>query len=83
MGEFIKADGVACNTCAAKTLTNEGSICQPWKLGPSNNKRKGRHVIGRSHSSGTTLRPLLCPHPENKVSTTQSTQVLLKRLLRK
>lgn len=83
MVEAIKADGIACNTCAARTLTNEGPVCQPWKLGPSNNKKKGRHVIGRNHSTGTTLRPILCPHPESKVSTTHSAQVLLKKLLKK
>jgi hypothetical protein len=80
--ELIKADGIACTTCAAKTLTQEGSVCQPWKLGPSN-KRKHGFVYGRNHKSGTTLRPKLCPHPENKVSTAPSTQSLLTKLFKK
>ena len=79
------ADGSACLYCAAKTLTTEGAICQPWKLGASNNKNKRhkRNIFGRNHSTGTTMRPVNCPHPESKVSTSQGTQVMLKRLLKK
>lgn len=85
MGERVKADGPACATCAAKTLTDEGAICEPWKLGSSNNsnKKHGRQVLGRNHTSGTTMRPLLCPHPESQASTSQSPQLLLRKLLKK
>jgi len=85
MGERVRADGPACATCAAKTLSTEGAICEPWKLGPSNNsnRKHRRQVLGRNHTSGTTMRPLLCPHPESQVLTTPTTQVLLRRILKK
>lgn len=80
--ERVKADGIACVTCAAKTLTAEGSICEPWKLGQSNKKGKnGRFVMGRNHTKGTTMRPKLCPHPESIASTGPSAQVLLRKIL--
>lgn len=84
MVEHIKADGPACVTCAAKTLTAEGTICQPWRLGQKNrNYGKTKRRFGVSTGSGTAKRPLLCPHPESQISTTPNTQVLLRKILKK
>ncbi len=85
MAEKIKADGLACYFCAARTVVAMESICEPWKLGQSN-KVKGKHkrfVLGRNHTSGTTMRPNGCPHPESRVPTTENSQRLLKKLIRK
>lgn len=79
MAERVKADGTACNTCAAKTWSSEGYLCQPHKLGQSNGKR--RFVLGRMHAKGTTMRPQLCPHPESVVSTTSNAFVMLRKKL--
>jgi hypothetical protein len=86
MSERFLADGKACFTCAARTLLANGepSICQPSKLGQSN-KKEGKHrrfVIVRRHTTGTTMRPKDCPHPESKVATTSSTQSLLYKIVK-
>ena len=59
MHELIKADGIACFLCAARTFSTEGDICLSWKLGQSNlnNGKHKRFVFGRNQKSGTTLRP--------------------------
>jgi len=83
MAERTMADGIACRTCAARTLTNESDICEPWKLG-SSNKKKGQgksFVLGRNHYSGTTMRPINCPHPDSKTPTTQNAYVVLRKKL--
>lgn len=85
MAESIKADGLACFLCAARTVVARESICEPWKLGQSN-KANGKHkrfVFGRNHTSGTTMRPKDCPHPESKVLTTEDSRHKLKILFRK
>lgn len=85
MHELVKADDSACEHCAAKTRSFEGYVCVPWKLGTSN-KNKGKNhriVIGRTHKTGTTMRPKDCPHPESAVATTSNAQVMLKRILGK
>jgi len=81
MPDRINATHPACTTCAAKIASSEGFVCQPWRLGQSNNN--SRFVIGRKHSSGTTLRPSLCPHPENKVMITPTAGIVLRKLLNK
>ncbi len=83
MAETIRADRPACVTCAARTRSSDGFVCEPWKLGASNNKKKNRFVLGRNQHTGTTMRPMLCPHPESKVSSTPSTQVALRHVLGK
>lgn len=85
MIDLVKADGPACVLCAARTLTPHGSVCEVWKLGSSNNehRKNKRFVFGRNHKSGTTMRPILCPHPDHKVSTTPSVQSMMFKLLKK
>jgi hypothetical protein len=80
---LVMADSVACSFCAAKTPSSEGNICLPEKLGQSN-KTNGKHrrfVFGRSHKSGTTMRPKDCPHPDHKVSTQSSVQSMLYKIV--
>ena len=79
--EKVKADGIACATCAAKSFSLEGPICEPWKLGQGNTGRK--IVFGRTQRTGTTMRPILCPHRESKVATIRSTQAILREQLNK
>jgi hypothetical protein len=79
MPDRINATHQACTTCAAKTASSEGFICLPWRLGQSNNKH--RNIIGRNHHSGTTLRPILCPHPDNNVAESSSPHVMLRKFL--
>lgn len=83
MTELIKADNAACFSCAARSFTTDGYVCQPSRLGQSN-KIQGKHrrfVFGRNHTSGTTLRPSSCPHPENVVKTTSDAQIMLRKKL--
>ena len=54
------------------------SVC-PGDLDKATKKR--RNIIGRNHHSGTTLRPILCPHPENKVTISPNAHVALRKLL--
>lgn len=85
MTELVKADGPACYLCAARTPADEGAICEVWKLGSSNKvgkKHRGGFVLGRTHSSGTTMRPTLCPHPDHKVSTVPSVQSMLRKIIK-
>lgn len=84
MTELIKADSPACITCAARTPTPRGSFCEVWRLGSSNNeqRRNKRFVFGRTQKSGTTMRPMLCPHPDHKVPTTPSVQTLLRKVIK-
>ncbi|MEK7472878.1 MAG: hypothetical protein AAB625_02445 [Patescibacteria group bacterium] len=81
MPDRINATNPACTICAAKTISSEGIICQPWRLGQAN--RKHQNIIGRNHHSGTTLRPILCPHPDNTVAVSPSPQIILRKLLYK
>lgn len=84
MTELVKADGPACITCAARTPTQQGPFCEVWKLGSSNNyqRRDRRFVFGRIQKSGTTMRPMFCPHPEHTVSTKPSPEALLRKLIK-
>lgn len=81
MPDRINATHPTCTTCAAKTASLEGFICLPWRLGQSNKKR--RNIIGRNHHSGTTLRPVSCPYPDNNVATNSNPHVMLRKLLNK
>lgn len=85
MHELVKADGIVCINCAARTRSSEGDICVPWKFGPKNriNKRIKNYKLGIGTGSGTSMRPKDCPHPENTVASTSDAQVMLRNLLKK
>jgi len=42
MAERVMADSPICFTCAARTRSSEGFVCEPRKLG-SSNKSKGKN----------------------------------------